>query len=142
MKPSFKLYACAAIALGLTACQSSKPYNGVAGYQVENQTSDTATLSYTLAGRQDRAKDEQKLQQACQKVLGANKTYRLAILSSNEIVNQNTQADEQYGRQIGNSRTSFGLSNTPDLHNNDNLATREALNARPSTLRVIRYTCA
>ncbi|EXV40830.1 hypothetical protein ABTE62_18850, partial [Acinetobacter baumannii] len=36
---------------------------------------------------------------------------------------------------------SFGLSNTPSLNNGEDYATRQALEARPSTLKVVRYTC-
>ena len=42
---------------------------------------------------------------------------------------------------IGQTRATFGLSNTPDLHQGENFATRESLEARPSTLHVVRYTC-
>lgn len=61
------------------------------------------------------------------------------MLSVNEIVNP-TQ-EEQYGVKIGNSRATFGLSNSPDLNNSEGYATRQALEARPSTLKVVRYTC-
>ena len=145
MNNRLKLIGCLAMAMTLTACQnSSKPFNGSTGYQVESQTANSATIAYTLSGRQDRndrKKDEQKLQSACQKVLGSHQNYRISLLSSNEIANPNAIPTEHYGRQIGNSRTSIGLSNTPDLYNNENLATREALDTRPATLRVIRYTC-
>ncbi len=67
-------------------------------------------------------------------------TFKLNILSINEIANPATTA-QQYGRQIGNSRASFGLSNTPDLRNTDDLGAQNALDARPATLRVVRYTC-
>ncbi|MFN0296998.1 hypothetical protein ACKVE0_05580 [Acinetobacter albensis] len=128
-------------ALGLSACQSTpRPYNGNVGYQIENQSSNSATLAYTLAGRQNQNMDETKLQRACQKVLGMNKQYTINLLTTNEIANPALQT-EKFGRQIGQSRTSIGLSNTPDLHNSEDYATRQALDARPSTLRVVRYTC-
>ncbi len=70
------------------------------------------------------------------KFLGSQKNYKLAILSINEI--PNTAADvPEYGRQIGQTRATFGLSNTPDLHQGENCATRESLEARPSTLHVV-----
>jgi hypothetical protein len=138
---NYILFLAVASALTLTACQSvPRQFNGHVGYQVENQSANTATLTYTLAGRQNQQIDENKLQRACQKVLGMNKQYTLSILSVNEIANTAVQT-EPFGRQLGQSRTSIGLSNTPDLHNSENYATRQALEARPSTLRVIRYTC-
>ena len=141
MNNTYKLLGLGFIALGLAACQSTpRQDNGYTGYQIESQSKNTATLAYTLAGRQNQQKDENKLQRACQKVLGANKQYTLSILSINEIVNPATQP-EKSGRQIGNSRTSIRLSNTPDLYNSEDYATRQALNTRPSTLRVVRYTC-
>ena len=30
---------------------------------------------------------------------------------------------------------------SPDLYNSEDYATRQALNTRPSTLRIVRYTC-
>lgn len=142
MNNIYKICAAGCLAFGLAACQTtSNEYNGLTGFQVESQTANSATIAYTLAGRQDRQKDENKLQNACQKTLGSSKKYQLAILSANEIANPKAAQDNNYGRQIGNSRTSFGLSNTPDLHNSENLATRDALDTRPATLRVIRYTC-
>lgn len=130
------------IALGLTACQTTpRQYNGVTGYQIESQTQNSATLAYTLAGRKDRQLDEQKLQRACQKVLGVNKVFKLSVLSVNEIPNPQVADQQNYGVQLGHSRTSVGLSNTPDVSNNSNLATNAALNTRPSTLHVVRYTC-
>lgn len=138
---NYILFLAVASAFTLTACQSApRQFNGHVGYQVESQSAYTATLSYTLAGRQNQQMDENKLQRACQKVLGMNKQYTLSILSVNEIANTAVQT-EQFGRQLGQSRTSIGLSNTPDLHNSENYATRQALEARPSTLRVVRYSC-
>ena len=49
--------------------------------------------------------------------------------------------EEQYGVKLGNSRTTFGLTNSPDLNNSEGYATRQALEARPSTLKVVRYHC-
>ena len=61
------------------------------------------------------------------------------MLSVNEIMNPTQQ--EQYGVKLGNSRTTFGLTNSPDLNNSEGYATRQALEARPSTLKVVRYHC-
>jgi len=128
------------IALGLTACQSTaRQYNGTVGYQVEHQTKNTATISYTLAGRKNQDFNESKLQHACAKVLRDKKTYTLKILSINEIINP--EKDVEFGRQIGNSRTSIGLTNTPSLYNGESIATKQALETRPATLHVVRYTC-
>ena len=124
----------------IAACQSSPhQYNGVTGYQIESKTATSATLAYTLAGRSNRDIDEKKLQHACKQVLGVEKNYKLSVLSVNEIVNP-TQ-EQQYGVKIGNSRATFGLSNSPDLNNSEGYATRQALETRPSTLKVVRYTC-
>ncbi|ENX12309.1 hypothetical protein F895_03236 [Acinetobacter sp. CIP 64.2] len=127
-------------ALVLAACQSSPhQYNGMTGYQIENKTTSSATISYTLAARSNRDVDEKKLQHACKQVLGVEKNYKISVLSVNEIMNPAQQ--EQYGVKLGNSRTTFGLSNSPDLNNSEGYATRQALEARPTTLKVVRYTC-
>jgi hypothetical protein len=140
MNNIYKLLGLGFVALGLAACQSTpRQYNGSVGYQIENKTDSTATLAYTLAGRQNQQLDENKLQKACQKVLGASKTYKLSVLSINEI--ENPVQDVEFGRQLGQSRTSIGLSNTPDLYNSEDYATRQALNARPAVLHIVRYTC-
>ncbi|WP_286687414.1 hypothetical protein, partial [Acinetobacter sp. GWC1_38_13] len=122
------------------ACQTSPhQYNGVTGYQIENKTATSATLAYTLAAHSNRDVDERKLQHACKQVLGAEKNYKISVLSVNEIMNPTQQ--EQYGVKLGNSRTTFGLTNSPDLNNSEGYATRQALEARPSTLKVVRYHC-
>ena len=124
----------------VAACQSTPhQYNGVTGYKIENKTPTSATLAYTLAARGNSEVDEKKLQHACKQVLGMEKTYKISILSSNEIMNPTKQ--EQYGVQLGNSRATFGLSNSPDLNNSEGYATRQALETRPTTLKVVRYTC-
>ena len=141
MNNTYKLLGLAFLSFGLAACQSAPhAYNGNVGYQIESQSATSATLAYTLAGRKNQEPDKIKLQRACQKVLGAQNEYRLTILSINEIANPALQT-EQYGRQLGQSRTSIGLSNTPDLYNNENIANRQSLDARPSTLYVVRYMC-
>lgn len=130
------------IILSLAACQTTpRQYNGVTGYQIENQSSNNATLAYTLSGRADRDLDVDKLQRACKKVLGENKAYKISVLSVNEIINPQAGSHDSKGVQLGNSRTSFGLSNTPSLNNSEDYATRQALETRPSTLHVVRYTC-
>ena len=124
----------------ITACQSTPhQFNGVTGYQIENKTTTSATIAYTLAARNNQDLDEKKLQHACNQVLGIGKTYKISILSVNEIIN--TAQQEQYGVKLGNSRATFGLSNSPDFNNSEGYATRQALEARPTTLKVIRYTC-
>lgn len=124
----------------VAACQSTPhQYNGVTGYEIKNKTTTSATLAYTLAARGNSDVDEKKLQHACKQVLGMEKTYKISILSSNEIMNPTKQ--EQYGVQLGNSRATFGLSNSPDLNNSEGYATRQALETRPTTLKVVRYTC-
>ena len=139
-----KIITCAGLGLmvlALSACQTTpRQYNGMTGYQIESQSNNSATLAYTLSGRADRDLDASKLQRACQKVLGANKTYKISVLSINEIINPQT-AQNQAGVQLGHSRPSFGLSNTPNLNNSEDYATRQALETRPSTLHVVRYTC-
>ena len=124
----------------VAACQSTPhQYNGVTGYKIENKTTTSATMTYTLAARGNSEVDEKKLQHACKQVLGMEKTYKISILSVNEIMNPTKQ--EQYGVQLGNSRATFGLSNSPDLNNTEGYATRQALETRPTTLKVVRYTC-
>ncbi|ENX04731.1 hypothetical protein [Acinetobacter courvalinii] len=124
----------------IAACQSSShQYNGVTGYQIENKTTTSATIAYTLAAHSNRDIDEKKLQHACKQVLGAEKNYKISVLSVNEIMNPTQQ--EQYGVKLGNSRATFGLSNSPDFNNSEGYATRQALEARPATLKVVRYNC-
>jgi hypothetical protein len=141
MQNLYKITGLILIAAGLSACQSApRQFNGQVGYQIESKSADTATLAYTLAGRQNQQLDKNKLQRACQKVLGTSKQYKLSILSVNEIINPAVQS-EQFGKTLGNSRTSVGLSNTPSLHGGEDYATRQSLDTRPATLRVVRYTC-
>ncbi|ALH94078.1 hypothetical protein [Acinetobacter equi] len=140
MKNIYIVLGATILTLGLTACQSTaRQYNGTVGYKIEQQTANTATISYTLAARKNQAANEAKLQHACGKVLGDKKQYTIKILSINEIINPNK--DVEFGRQIGNSRTTVGLSNTPSLYNSEDYATKQALDSHPSTLHVVRYTC-
>lgn len=142
MKKFTLILSFSAIALSLAACQSTpRQYNGVTGYQIENKTATTATIAYTLAGRANRDLDENKLQRACQKTLNTTQKYKLNVLSTNEIANPNFSQNERQGVQLGQSRASFGLSNTQSYNSSEDLATRQALDARPSTLHVVRYTC-
>ncbi len=130
------------VTLAITACQTTpRQYNGMTGYQIENQSTNSATLAYTLAGRADLKLDESKLQRACQKVLNTTQDYKISILSINEIMNPSMGQKNQQSVQLGQSRTSFGLSNTQSLNSSEDLATRQALESRPSSLQVVRYTC-
>nr|WP_257230958.1 hypothetical protein [Acinetobacter sp. YH12027] len=141
MKNIYKVLSLGIVAMSMAACQSTpRAFNGQTGFQIESKSANSATLAYTLAGRQNQQLDANKLQRACQKALNTQKTYKLQILSVNEIANPALE-NTQYGRQIGNTRANFGLSNTPDLRNSENLGARDALDARPATLRVVRYTC-
>lgn len=136
------LFLIAGSVIGLSACQSTpRQYNGNTGYQIENKTAHSATLAYTLAGRSNQQLDERKLQRACQQVLGTTQTYKLTILSVNEIANPAAVQNARDGLQVGNSRMSVGLTDTPSLNNSEGYATRQALDAKPSTLKVVRYTC-
>ena len=142
MNNTYKLLGLAFLSFGLAACQSAPhAYNGNVGYQIESQSATSATLAYTLAGRKNQELDKVKLQRACQKVLGLNKSYKISVLSTDEIPNPTAIPQEKYGVQLGKSRTSIGLSDTPSLTNSEDYATRQALNTRPSTLNVVRYTC-
>ncbi|WP_130803171.1 hypothetical protein [Acinetobacter ihumii] len=126
----------------LTACQSTpRQYNGNTGYQIENKTASSATLAYTLAGRSNQELDERKLQRACQQVLGTTQNYKLSILSVNEIANPAANQSTHDALQVGNSRMSVGLMDSPSLNNSEGYATRQALDSKPSTLKVVRYTC-
>ncbi|MFC3901843.1 hypothetical protein SAMN05421749_101506 [Acinetobacter marinus] len=125
----------------LLGCQTTaQQFNGKSGYEVVSQTAQTTTLKYTLSANPDKAKIQAKLQSACQKVLGANKTYKIDILGTSEV---NTQASNPpaQGVNIGQTRATFGLSTTPSLSSTDDYATRQALEAQPKTLNVILYTC-
>ena len=89
--------------LGLTACQTApQQFNGQTGYEILERSENSATLSYTLAGRP--SQDENRLQAACRQVLGTTKSYNIQIINSQEIVNP-TPEQVQYGRQLGDSRT-------------------------------------
>jgi hypothetical protein len=64
----------------ITACQSTPhQFNGVTGYQIENKTTTSATIAYTLATRNNQDLDEKKLQHACNQVLGIGKTYKISL---------------------------------------------------------------
>lgn len=122
----------------LTGCQSTaKEFNGQSGFQVIEKSDTSAVLSYALSG--NTRNDLAKLQSACQQVLGSNKQYNVQVTSTSEI--PNVADAPQFGRQIGQSNTKIGLSNTPDLYNSSSSATNAALEARPSTLRLFRFTC-
>ena len=131
-----------ALSVSLMACQSTpRKFNGNTGYQIENQTENSATISYTMAGRANHDVDEQKLQRACQKTLNTQQRFDITIISVNEIANPNMEQTDRSGIQIGQSRATFGLSNTQSYNSSDDRATMAALEARPSTLNVVRYIC-
>lgn len=140
MQHTYRVLGLGLIALGLSACQSApQQYNGQVGYRIEAQSTDSATLAYTFAARKNQKHDENKLQRACQKVLNSSKTYKITILSISEIINPSQ--DIEFGKRIGNSRTTIGLSNTLDLYSDQDAATHRALETRPPILNIVRYTC-
>ena len=125
----------------LSACQTTaQQFNGKSGYEIVSQSKQTTTLKYTLSANADQAKIQAKLQSACQQVLGSDKTYMINILGSSEV---NTQANNPsaQGVNIGQTRATFGLSNTPSLSGIDDHASRQGLETQPRTLNVILYTC-
>lgn len=127
----------------LAACQSvSQQFNGQTGYQVEQKTASTATLSYTLASDRNPAREARKLQDACQHTLGQQKNYQIKVLSSQEI-NSPMAAVDSSSVAIGNTNTSFGFSHTPHLNNSQEAyAARQVEETRPNILKVIRFSCA
>lgn len=139
MKKIYKVLALGLVSVGLAACQTTaQQYNGRSGYKVIEQTKDTATLAYVLSG--STKNDERKFQASCQEVLGTNKTYTVKVLTMQEVPNK---ADNGvgFGRQIGNSRTSISLTDSPSLHDSEGYATRYALDATPTMLRAVTFTC-
>lgn len=126
----------------LAACQSvSQQYNGKTGYQVEQRTTSSATLTYTLASDRNPEREMKKLQDACAQTLGAQKTYQIKILDTREMVSPVTAAPHSENIALG-SRTTFGFSNTPQTNNNtEAYAARQVEETRPSMLKVVRYTC-
>lgn len=122
----------------ITGCQSTaKEFNGQSGFKIIEKGQNTATLSYALGGstRHDLA----KMQSACQQVLGSNQQYKVQVINSSEIINPQTAPE--FGRQIGNSKTKFELSNTPNLYNTDLSSNNAVMEAPPATLRLFRFTC-
>lgn len=142
MKKIQRLIGLTVMTLAIAACQTTpRQFNGMTGYQIENKSANSATLAYTLAARSDQKIDESKLQRACQKVLNSTQNYKISILSINEIMNPSRGQKDQQAVQLGQSRTSFGLSNTQSLNSSEDFATRQALESRPSSLQVVRYSC-
>ena len=141
MKKTISLLAISCFGL-LVGCQStSQQFNGKTGYQVEQHTANQATISYTLASDRNPAKEAIKLQDACKQTLGLQKNYQVQIVSSQEIANP-IQQREQSNIQLGNSRTSFGFSNTPHLNNNQEAyAARQVDETKPAMLKIVRFTC-
>ena len=122
-------------------CQTTaQQFNGKSGYEIVSQSKQTTTLKYTLSANADQAKVQAKLQSACQQVLGSDKTYMINILGSSEVNTQVTNPSAQ-GVNIGQTRATFGLSNTPSLSGTDDYASRQGLETQPRTLNVILYTC-
>lgn len=125
----------------LSGCQTTaQQFNGKSGYEIVSQSKQTTTLKYTLSANADQAKVQAKLQSACQQVLGSGKTYMINILGSSEVNTQATNPSAQ-GVNIGQTRATFGLSNTPSLSGTDDYASRQGLETQPRTLNVILYTC-
>lgn len=141
-----KLLSLSAIAslciLTLAGCQSTaQVYNGVSGYQVQSKDAQSAVLSYTMSARQGQV-NQAKLQQACQQVLGSQKQYKIEILAQQEIINPKQIQQPAYGVSMKkDTRMSFSLSNTPDLYHSEGYATRQSLEAQPSTLLLVNYRC-
>ena len=130
-----------ASAVLLGGCSSMpSAYNGITGYQILGKNADSARLSYTLAARSNQAFDQAKLQGACQKVLGAGKTYQIEILNVQEIVNPR-QNETRYGVNVPKTKATFALSNTQGLYSNEDAGMRQALDAQPSTLSNVVYRC-
>lgn len=142
MKRNVIILSFSCIAFALTACQSTpSKFNGVTGYEIESMSKENTTLSYTMAGRNNKPVDINKLQKACQKALKENFDYKIQILSITEIANPKNQSSNIQGIRLGQTRTSFGLSNTMNTNSNQNYATNQALENQPSTLQVVRYIC-
>lgn len=130
------------VIVSLAACQSApQKFNGSTGYQIEHQTQNSATISYTMASRANHDIDEHKLQRACQKALGTQQKLTINIISVTEIANPNAGQPERSGVQIGQSRATFVFSNTQSYNSSDDRATLQALETRPSTLNIVRYNC-
>lgn len=139
MKKIFGFSAIAATVFILAGCQTTaQSFNGKSGYQIIEQGNGHATLSYVLSGNS--RNDQSKFQSACQQVLGNHQQYNVQVVSTSEIINPTHTAE--FGRQIGKTNTKFGLSNTPNLYNNDIPGASAGLDAKPTTLRLIRFTCA
>lgn len=139
---SYKFLGLSVITVFLAACQTTpRQYNGSTGYQIENKSENSATIAYTLSARANQRLDEDKLQRACQKVLNPTQTYKISVLSINEIANPKANQHDSESLRLGQSRTSFGLSNTQSTGSSEDYATRLALESRPTTLQVVRYTC-
>lgn len=126
----------------LVGCQTaSQDFNGKTGYQVEQKTTTTATLTYTLASDRNPNKELRKLQDACQHTLGLHKTYNVKILDTQEIVSPRLDID-QSNLKLGKSHTSFGFSNTPNLNNSQEAySARQLEETKPNILKVIRFNC-
>ena len=131
------------ITASLMACQTtSQQFNGQTGYQIEQQSASTATLIYTLASKQNATREMQKLHDACQQTLGNTKTYNINVIDSQEIIANTATTASPNNVTLGNTRASFGFSNTPDMSkNNEAYSAQQITETRPTTLKVVRYTC-
>lgn len=140
MKMTLKLLSLSAFVLGLTACQNMpQQYNGNSGYQVESKTENSAIISYTLAIHANQAANQNKLENTCKKVLGAQQNYKITVLSTNEIINP-ASLPVSNGVKLGKTNTTFGLGNASNS-NDDDYAMRNAMQTRPNTLTVVRFSC-
>lgn len=135
------LFSLLAAATLLTACQNRPvAYDGFAGYQVESTTGQEAILTYTLGGKKTPDRVEQKLSNACQRVLNSQQKYQVSLISQQEIVAPR-KASTDDGVNIGSSNTRFSLSQTQQLGSSNDYATLQGLTAQPRTLQVIRFKC-
>src|SRR5690606_19838229 len=139
MRRTTAILALAASTLVMSACQTTPhEFNGQNGYKVLERSENTATLSFILSGRP--SQDDNRLQPACHHVQGYSKKYISQVLSTNEVVIPETkQAD--FGRQIATSHPPTSSSKTPGLYNSEDYGTRQGLEAHPTTVRVIRFSC-
>lgn len=124
----------------LFACQTIPDSNSNIGYQIESKQNHQAILQYTMAAKLSTEKTTQRINQACNTVLQSKQT-QFKILSEQIIANSATLQQHNDHVQIGNSRTNFSFSNTPNANSDTNAATLTALNEKPDLLKVIRIEC-
>lgn len=125
----------------ISACQTtSQTYNGHTGYQIEQNSAQSAVISYTLAIKENTNKTTAKLQSACKKVIGRQQNYKIDILSNSEMINP-ANNPSSYGIGIGQSKTSFELAQINNDGTDQSSAARTAINTHPQVLNIIRYRC-